>query len=94
MTTAQGTVGPGELGPRSHLKENSRGLGMGIHFAPKGRPIVRLKGVQEKQGLDLRPVQHGTQALVAWELRRIVLEVWMTCHGSGSDQQACPCDSV
>ena len=55
-------------------------------------PIV--KGVQEKQGLDIRPVPHGTQALIAWKRRRIVSEVWMTRHGSGSDQQVCLCDSV
>jgi hypothetical protein len=67
---------------------------MGIHSAPEGRSIILRKGVQEKQGLDIWPVHHSTQVLVARERRHIVLEVRMTCHGSDSDQQLSPRNSV
>ncbi len=93
-TTAQGTVSPAEVCSWSRLKENPHRLCMSIHSVPEGRLIIQRKGVQEKQGLDIWPVHRSPQALVARELRLVVLEVWVACHGSDSDQQLSRHNSV
>ena len=67
---------------------------MGIHFPPEGRSVARLEGVQQKQCYDPWPFEHSTQPLVIRERRHIMLEVQMTGHFSGSNQQLSLSNSV
>jgi hypothetical protein len=92
--TAQLAVSPAQLGSWSRSKENPHGPCMYIHSLPEGWLVGRLKGVQQKQGLDPLPLQYSTQPLVIRERRHIMLKVRVTGHSSGPNQQLGFSDSV